>query len=173
MTFQFQPLSDDEINAQMKRLTPGPGQFQIMACKQGISKSSNNPMLTLELKVWDASGIEANILDFITATPGMQYKLKHLLQSIGLAEYYLTGSLDPDVLVGQFGECVIRIEKTEQYGEQPRIKDYVVSDPAQKKVAAQPASTAPRTAPQAARPPVQRPVGAPGEPPNFNDDIKF
>lgn len=123
---KFDPLSDEELKKQRGVLTPGPANFEILEAADTVSKSSGNPMIKLQLRVWDKDGREGIIFDYLTSNA--QWKIKNLLESIGCIDLYGSGEIDPGALVGSGGNAIIFIEKdrTGQYGDSVKIRDYVI-----------------------------------------------
>lgn len=122
---RYNVLSENELTRQRIPLIPGESQFEVVAAKETISKSSGNPMIKLELKVWDPKGKQGIVFDYLTST--MQWKLKHFLEAIGLGNRYETGDVDTDELLGRSGklETHIQKDKSGQYGDQIKVRDYI------------------------------------------------
>lgn len=121
---KFDPISEEELREKMGTLSPGRGTFQIETAEDKVSKAGN-AMLALKLKVWDNTGREGFIFEYITNSA--QWKLKGLLEAIGHPEIYDRGEVNPDELVGEGGDLIIAIQKDSENRDQAKVKSYVIA----------------------------------------------
>ncbi len=119
---RFKALTNEQLNEKRGMLAEGDGDFEVGAAEETTSKRGNH-MLKLSLRVWDKNGKEGFIFDYIT--DDFEWKIKHLLESIGEGHKYQTEEVVPSDLIGKRGKCKIAIQKDKGFGEQPKIKDYV------------------------------------------------
>ena len=124
MSFTFQPLSEEEIKA-LNIIEPGIYDFEVLDAQEKISKSGN-PMIEMQIKVWDLHGKEKTITDYMVSTPKMLYKVKHFCDSVGLTQKYESGSFAPYDCIGKTGKLNLTIQKSNDYPDKNSIKDYVV-----------------------------------------------
>lgn len=122
----FIPLSNEELEKQRQKLSPGDANFEITDALEKTS-SKGNPMVELHMKVWDSEGTEGNIRDYIT--DGMQWKIKNLLESIDRVDWYSAGKLPAQSLIGLAGRCHLYLQKNGEHAGKISVKDYLPSTP--------------------------------------------
>lgn len=122
---RYSVLSQQEIEAQKPKLAAGPADFTVMSAKEKTSKKGND-MIELQLAVWDKNGLQGTVFDYLVNNA--QFKIKGFWESVGLAEQYETGVFDCQKAIDTGGKLEIKIEKNEQYGDQPRVKYYLSRD---------------------------------------------
>lgn len=120
---KFTVLNEEELAAQRGTLKSGYCDFEVISAKDKISKSSGNEMIELTLRVWDSEGRQAQLFDYLVSS--FQPKIKSFFDSIGAPQTYESGEIDANVIVGATGRAKLGIEKSEQYGDKPKIRDYV------------------------------------------------
>ena len=118
---KFTPIPKEELAKQQGILIAGEADFTIDKAEETVAKKSGNPMLKLELKVWDKNGTEGKVWDYIVDSA--RWKILQLCDSIGRLELYDAGEVTPYALEGQSGKCIITVEKNE-HGERAKIKSY-------------------------------------------------
>ena len=120
---RFQPLSKEELDKQKGLLNPGDADFEIMSAEETKSKAGN-PMLKLQLRVWDSNSKEGVVFDYLT--PNAQWKIRNFLESIDKLRLYGQGEVNPMDLEYSSGKCVLYIhkDKSGQYGDTIKVKDY-------------------------------------------------
>lgn len=92
------------------------------------SKSSGNPMQVWSIKVEDENGRKLNINEYVTASAA--YKIKMLASAIGKLEDFENQSFQAEDYIGSSFMVELTVEKTDQYGDQNRIKKYKPSQAA-------------------------------------------
>lgn len=136
MTFLFNPLSDDQINAIQNRslLTDGIYPFVVKAVEEQCSKSGIL-MLKVKLVVVAAENDMRVIFDYLLATEQMMFKLKHFCESIGIGDKYNQGGFEPSDCIERSGRVKIGIQKGAAkddgsgfYPDKNSVKDYVKSE---------------------------------------------
>ena len=125
---RFQPLSKEELDKQKGLLNPGDADFEIMSAEETKSKAGN-PMLKLQLRVWDSNSKEGVVFDYLT--PNAQWKIRNFLESIDKLRLYGQGEVNPVDLEYSSGKCVLYIhkDKSGQYGDTIKVKDYFYAFP--------------------------------------------
>lgn len=120
----FIPLSDEELAKQRGQLLPGSADFEILYAEESVSKQGN-PMIKLQLKVWDSEGKQGLIFDYITNNA--QWKIRQLLESVERIDLYGTGELAASQLEGRTGKATIYLQKDKsgKYEDSMKIKDYL------------------------------------------------
>lgn len=122
---RFKPFTIEELDD--PKLKEGAANFEIIEASEGLSKSSNRPMMILKLSI-DQEGIHQLLTDYISFDENMRWKLRHFGRAINMADRLMDGNLDPHMCVGKKGKLLIKTERTEQYGDQPKVRDYVPKD---------------------------------------------
>lgn len=124
---RFTPLSESEMKAQQGVLKPGIADFEVADALDMISRQGNE-MIKLTLKVNDVDGTRGTVFDYLVSN--VQWKILGFFQSIGTPQDYIQGNMNPDALIGACGKCslVIQKDKTGQYGDQIRVKEYLKTD---------------------------------------------
>lgn len=124
---KYNPISEEEINAQRGMLKEGPANFEVIKANDKISKAGNE-MIELLLKVWDSDGKEGGIFDYLVSNA--QWKIKHFYESIGDSALYTGGEIKSSNLIGSSGKAIIAIQKdlTGKHPDRPKIKDYLKSN---------------------------------------------
>lgn len=107
MTFTFQPLTDEEIEQSRQTLQEGIGKFKILTGEEAVSKAGN-PMIVLNMEVWDKSGNSQHRKAWLVCTNAMMWKVKQFCQSIKKVEWYQSGKIEIDLLPGKSGECMLK-----------------------------------------------------------------
>jgi hypothetical protein len=123
---EYTPRTEPELRSAMV-LTPGDYDFEVVSATEGISKSGN-AMITLQLRIFPKDdGSPRLIKDWLVPGSTMgDLKLNRFVHSVGLQSEYFDGALTGLVCEGASGVVRLTIESSEQYGDQNRVKDYVV-----------------------------------------------
>ena len=121
---QFKPKTEKEIQ-EMNLWPAGTYSFQIATATDEVSKTSGNEMIKLALNVYNAEGQCKIVYDYLLEV--IPRKLKHLCDTVGLADKYEMGMLMANDLVDKTGELelVIQKDKTGQYADKNSVGDYV------------------------------------------------
>jgi|2_EtaG_2_1085320.scaffolds.fasta_scaffold71508_3 hypothetical protein len=117
--------SSDVKEKEFKLLKPGKAQFEIIEADEGVTKKGD-PKISLKIHLWDSNN--DTCLTFENLTSAMNWKIKHLMESIGRGDKFQNGTDDFFTWIGKKGECEIYVEKSEQYGDRVKIKDYIKSE---------------------------------------------
>jgi Protein of unknown function (DUF669) len=131
MSFAFKIPTDEqleEVKTEYKLLTPGEYDFEVISAENTISKSSNN-MIKLTLKVWEESGKERTIFDYLVNMSSMWWKIRHFADSVSLSSAF-----SAEDCVGKCGKAIIVIQPGkpnlmtgEKYPDKNTVKDYIIS----------------------------------------------
>ncbi len=133
MSFSFNPLSDEQINALQNRdlLADGIYPFTVKSIEQQESKSGN-PMLKVRIGVMPKEGEERNIFDYLVSTEQMMFKIKHFCETIGLEDKYTKGNFAPIDCLNRSGKVKIGVQKggpkpdgSGFFPDKNSVKDYV------------------------------------------------
>jgi len=85
--------------------------------------SGGNEMIELQLQVFDAQGTEFGVQDFLTATPRMQWKIRHLCESAHVE--YEQEDLPASAFEGKNVRINVTVETHPKFGPQNRVADYL------------------------------------------------
>lgn len=124
----FEPKDESELRDEMC-WPEGVYDFEVTGCQSTYSKS-NNKMLALELKIFNGKGGERTVRDWLVENshPLCLMKLRHYCHSVGAPEAYETGDIDNFPGHGACGKVEITVERSEEYGLQNKVRDYVKED---------------------------------------------
>ena len=158
MAIQFTPVAAGTTGA-FEPWEPGVYDFTIQEARETDSRQGN-PMIELRLKIMRPDGRERTVFDYLVFTEGMQYRIRHCFEAIGLDALYESGDVSAGGMVGASGRCEIHIE--EYNGKRNnKVRNYIGHSAA---------SAAPVPGAVAAPTPVPAPVpGSTGD----EDDIPF
>lgn len=123
------PKTEEEIKSAFC-LPEGEYPFEISAAEDTVSKSGND-MIKMTVRVFKADGNFNLVTDYLLAS--MEYKLRHACEACGVLDKYETGVLNGADFIGKEGVLKLSIRKSDQYGDQNQIKDYVVQKDGDKK----------------------------------------
>jgi hypothetical protein len=126
---EFKSLTDEEFQEIFNtppmektiNLVDGEGDWEVLTAKESISKSSNNPMVILTLKVWDKTGYSKNVTIYLVINQKIAFcmkKIKDFWYSCGFPEFWHNGKFEDVDCIGKKGKCIIKRKKTEKYGYQ-------------------------------------------------------
>lgn len=133
MTFNFDPMTDEEINAHQNRalLAKGVYPFKVTAAEYGLSEAGNK-MMKLKLTIFEADGSQRNIFDNLIAIKSMMFKTKHFCDTTGLSEKYAMGDFSISDCLNRSGMVEIVIQKGNVkkdgsgfYPDKNVVRDYV------------------------------------------------
>lgn len=135
MSFPYNPMTEEQCDKerQFPLLEPGIYNFTVTKAEQKRSKSGN-PMIELTLHVWDNTGKEFNVFDYLIATPNMMWKIKHFCDSVGLSQEYADGKFNEHMAVGRSGKADFIFQKGKAkegggfYKDKNAVEDYVMTD---------------------------------------------
>lgn len=121
----FEPKSEEELDEAML-LPEGDYPFEVHKATDKTS-SSGNEMIALELYVFDEQGRGRTQRDWLVASdqPLCIKKIRRFCAATGLMEQYESGQLSSDSCYGASGRCSIVQKKSEQYGMQNSVSDYI------------------------------------------------
>lgn len=122
---QFEPKKEEEL---ITLLTVGIGDFKVLKAEAKESKTGN-PMIELVLKVWDSTGQESNIFDYLILNGHnlSLKKIRHFCYSVGLESSYEEGKLNASQCIEKCGKLQIGIQKDKngQYPDKNCVQDYI------------------------------------------------
>jgi hypothetical protein len=93
MTYNLQPLSEEELNA-YDLIEEGVYDFEVLKAERQTSKSGN-PMAKLQLNIWDKQGKSSVIFDYLvfSSVKFCTRKVKHFCEATGIEDDYLKGTI--------------------------------------------------------------------------------
>lgn len=96
MAFKFTPKPESELSSGFENLPPGRYPFTVLESGIAISKSKKNPgreMVGIKLNVHGPNS-DRHVYDYF-ADWFSEWKLKHFLEVVGRARWYIAGEVDP------------------------------------------------------------------------------
>lgn len=131
--FKFSPKSDEDLE-KSGLLDDGIYDFEVIFFEERMSKKGN-PMVEIKLKIWGKDGIEKIISDFLIDIPGMAFKIKKFLYSIGLYKDYKLGYMTAENCLSKTGKADITAQKGKQkensnefYPDRNVVKNYIETE---------------------------------------------
>lgn len=132
MIWSYEPLSERECEQarSFPLLDPGVYEFEVKSAIAKPSKSGN-PMIELQLEIYDTEGKQHVIYDYLVSTKQMQWKIRHFCSSIGLTAQYEDGSFNDKMCPGRMGKASVVYQPGNKkpdgsyYKDKNSIEDYV------------------------------------------------
>lgn len=122
---RFEPKTAAEID-EAGLLAAGVYDFEVMEAEDTQSKAGND-MAAIVLRVEDENGRGFKILDWLVATDGGAYKVRHFAESVGLLSEYEKGDMPAPMMVGKVGRAKIAVKPADgQYRAKNTVADYVL-----------------------------------------------
>ena len=122
---RFEPKTQKQIDEE-SLLPAGIFHFLVGSAEDRQSKAGND-MAELKLKIEDESGRTFTVIDYLVATDGMAYKLRHFAETTGLLAEYEKGQMDAEIMEGRTGQCKIAVEPAKgTYRAKNIVTDYVI-----------------------------------------------
>lgn len=88
--------------------------------------SKGNDMIELKVKLFDAEGRSFWLYDYLVASEGMAYKVRHFAAATDMLPQYEKGDLKAIDCVGKTGRCQLGVEPAKNnYPAKNKITDYV------------------------------------------------
>lgn len=143
---RYTPKSEEEIAAE--NLCPeGLYDFEVFSATDSTSKAGND-QIVLELDVFGPSR-KYRITDYLGATPKMQWKLRHFMDSVNMLPVYESGNIQAVDLVGACGKAkIVTKPASGSFPEKSAVGDYLKrADWDKHKNAASVAASAPTSTP--------------------------
>ena len=133
--YNFTPMDDTQLQT-AALIDAGIYDFEIRKAVRKVSKSGND-MAELHLLVWDKSGKDHMIFDYLVFAnqPLNIKKIKHFCDTTGLSKEYENGSI-PEELEHLCGQVAVDIQAQKPkpeggfYAAKNVVVDYVVGNPA-------------------------------------------
>ena len=121
---RFEPKTAQEID-EAGLLTAGVYDFEVMEAEDTQSKAGND-MAAIVIRVEDASGRSFKVQDWLVATDGGAYKVRHFAESVGLLAEYEKGDMPAGFMIGKTGRAKIAVKPADgQYRAKNTVADYV------------------------------------------------
>lgn len=128
---KFTPKTEKEIRED-GLMPEGEYPFVISNAEDKISKSGDE-MIKLLIRVFNPDGSFNLVNDYLLES--VAFKLRHACEACGLLDKYESGSLLAADFIGKKGMLKLSIRKdtTGQYGDQNKVKDYIVTKDGEEK----------------------------------------
>lgn len=144
MSFYYEPMTEEqaEKERQFPMLDPGIYDFEVINSEFKMSNTGpyhdpskpSNPMISLQLMIWDNNGKEFIIFDNLMGTAKMAWKTIHFCDSVGLKKEYDSGKLHENMCLGKRGKAIVTIQSNQKkkgggyFKDKNSIEDYVMTD---------------------------------------------
>lgn len=122
---RFTPKTETEV-ASSGLWPKGEYDFEVVEAVDGESKAGND-MTTLRMFIFNDNGEKRTVFDYLVATEGGMFKVRHFAEATGLMRQYEAGQMDADDMMGRTGRCKVAIikDKAGQYPDKNGVVDYV------------------------------------------------
>lgn len=118
--------ADKDQESSFKVLPEGAYDFSVLHAEDKLSQA-NNEMWKLTLKIFDGNGGHIQIFDYLVKTEKAYFKISQFCKATGLHDRLKAGDdIGASELKGLSGQLKLGIENDDTYGEQNRVKGYVV-----------------------------------------------
>lgn len=131
--FKFKAYTEEECQelAKPALLAEGEYNFEIIKVtdeahdKDGnmtplVSGNGGNPMMIVDLKIWDENGEIFNVRDWLVLTTKWMFKIRHLCEACNLLDVWESGQLHASNLVGRAGRVKITTQKGKEIPKEKR-----------------------------------------------------
>ena len=125
----YTPKTEEQL-AEESLLPEGIYDFEIVGTDDRSSKKGNE-MITLKLRVFDGSGGERHVFDYIAFGSSFgERKFRHAANTCGLLEVYNSGNLTALDFLRKSGRAKIKQQKGTEDFPKPKnvVADYIISD---------------------------------------------
>ncbi len=126
---KFTPTTEEQQERRTFEPFPaGEYDYTVDAAEDTTSSKTGAPMVKLTLHVYNAEGHKRIVFDYIVDSAA--WKLKQFAASCGLLDRYDSGEIEAYEMVGKTGRLKLKIESSEQYGDQNKVAFYIAAKPA-------------------------------------------
>lgn len=125
---KFTPTTEEQQERRTFEPFPaGEYDYTVDAAEDTTSKAGNE-MIKLTLHVYNADGNKRVLFDYLLDSAA--WKIKQFAASAGLLDRYDSGEIEAYEMVGKTGRLKLKIESSEQYGDQNKVAFYLAAKPA-------------------------------------------
>lgn len=125
----FTPQTEAELEEdrrkRMKILKKGEADFVVKTAVDKLAQKNGVEMIELQVEVTDADGTSKVLKDWLH--PALMHRIRHFCYAVGLGSIYERGELAAEHCVGRGGRCMVIVESSEEYGDQNKVRDYVIA----------------------------------------------
>jgi uncharacterized protein DUF669 len=122
---KFTPTTEEQQERRTFEPFPaGEYDFTVEAAEEQTSRN-NNEMVKLTLHVYNTEGHKRVVFDYMLDSAA--WKIKQFAASAGLLERYDSGEIEAYEMVGKTGRLKLKIESSEQYGDQNKVAFYIAA----------------------------------------------
>ena len=142
MSYNFQPMTEEELNKPDDLIQDGIYNFEVLKSHRRVS-SKGNPMAELDIRFWDKDGNIHTIKDYLVfSTVKFNIrKIKHFCDAVGIQDKFLQGEL-PEEFGGYSGKLSLVTQEGQEipedklkgkrpgskYPDRNVVEDYVMTD---------------------------------------------
>lgn len=120
---KFEPRSKEELS---NLLPEGVYDACITKAEEKTSKTSQAPMLVLDLEIYDAEGRPRSVTDRLIFMDKTMFKIHNFCECAGLMDQYNAGDLSARDCEGKSVTVKIVRKEDENFGDKNEVKKYVV-----------------------------------------------
>lgn len=122
---RFTPISEKEA-AEAGLWPRAIHDFEVVEASDETSTAGNG-MIKMSVAVFNQEGTKhRRLFDYLVASDGMQYKVRHFASATGLLPLYEKGELKAEDCIGKTGRCQLAIQAaSKSYPAKNVISDYV------------------------------------------------
>jgi hypothetical protein len=123
---RFNPISEQEADAQAAGIwDDGTYEYEVIEAEEKESNAGNE-MTALTISIFNSEGGKRKVFDYLVATDGAAWKIRHFAASCGLLDEYEKGTLMANEMIGRTGKCIIGTQKAKDtYPAKNVVRDYV------------------------------------------------
>lgn len=121
---RFEPKDESELNPLLPK---GVYDFEVIKAEDKQTKRTGADMIALTLRVWGPTGGTVLVNDWLVFMENCLYKVLHFCEATGKREQHDTGNLMAEDCMGATGQVKLDIQKSDEFGEQNTVKDYVMA----------------------------------------------
>ena len=122
---KFTPTTEEQQERRTFEPFPaGEYDYTVEAAEDTTSKAGND-MIKLTLHVYNTEGHKRVLFDYLLDSAA--WKIKQFAASAGLLERYDSGEIEAYEMVGKTGRLKLKIESSEQYGDQNKVAFYLAA----------------------------------------------
>lgn len=141
--FNYNPMSKEAAEKERFSLIDDGDYPAVIKSATAKISSSNNPMIEVDLDVYDIQGKPHSVRDFLVFSSKMMWKVIHCADGLGLTKEYEEQRFHPSMLPGKNIRVRIKTQKGAQipsdklkgkpegsvYPDKNVVEDYLLSDP--------------------------------------------
>lgn len=124
---RFTPKSEAELSTPtgFEPFPAGEYPFEVLEATEEISKSSGNPMVKLNIAIFNDEGRKRFVYDYLVGSERALFKVRGFAEAAGMLDSYERGEMMPEDMVGRTGKCRVVVDNNPEFGAKNKIAAYV------------------------------------------------